>query len=164
MVFKTLIEETKMEMNLLITLAVISVIGIVTNIVYLVKSKDINSDEIESQARINRDKNSSDDKEVESKKNSNPEDLISQALNNLNLELSRDILINISKSSSDYFKELIVTLLINLGYGGSHKEAGEAFKVSRYGGVDGVINEDRLGLELIYVQARHWNEGSIIVT
>ena len=53
-------------------------------------------------------------------------------------------------------------MLINLGYGGSKREAGQAFSRSKDGGVDGVINEDRLGLDKIYVQAKRWAKENVV--
>ena len=61
-----------------------------------------------------------------------------------------------------YFEKIVVDLLINLGYGGSRKEAGQAFSRGKDEGVDGVINEDRLGLDKIYVQAKRWQPESSV--
>ncbi len=58
--------------------------------------------------------------------------------------------------SPEAFEQLVVLLLLKMGYGGSRAEAGEAVGKSGDGGIDGVINEDRLGLDAIYVQAKRW--------
>ena len=59
-----------------------------------------------------------------------------------------------------FFEQLVVQLLLKMGYGGSRQEAGKAVGRSGDGGIDGVINEDRLGLDAIYIQAKRW-EGSV---
>jgi restriction system protein len=65
------------------------------------------------------------------------------------------------KSCSPYFFEkLVVDIVLKLGYGGSHKDAGRAIGKSGDEGIDGVINEDRLGLDSIYLQAKRW-EGNV---
>ncbi|MBX9837939.1 MAG: restriction endonuclease, partial [Silvanigrellaceae bacterium] len=61
-----------------------------------------------------------------------------------------------------FFEKLVVDLLINMGYGGSRKEAGKAFQSTGDGGIDGIIKEDRLGLDAIYIQAKRWNKVSVI--
>lgn len=60
----------------------------------------------------------------------------------------------IKSSSPQFFEKLVVQVIVSLGYGGSLQEAGQAIGKSGDGGVDGVIKEDRLGLELIYLQAK----------
>ncbi len=55
-----------------------------------------------------------------------------------------------------FFERLVVDLLVKMGYGGSRKEAGQAVGQSGDGGIDGIIKEDRLGLDIIYVQAKRW--------
>ena len=54
------------------------------------------------------------------------------------------------------FEHLVVDLLSSMGYGGSREEAAHVTKQSNDGGIDGVINEDRLGLDVIYIQAKRW--------
>ena len=55
-----------------------------------------------------------------------------------------------------FFEELVIDLLVKMGYGGSREDAGKAVGKSGDGGIDGIINEDRLGLDMIYVQAKRW--------
>ena len=62
----------------------------------------------------------------------------------------------IQDNSPDFFEELVIDLLVAMGYGGSREEAGRAVGGSGDGGIDGVINEDILGLDVIYVQAKRW--------
>ncbi len=66
----------------------------------------------------------------------------------------------VKKSSADFFEHLVVELLLKMGYGGSLKEAGSAIGRSGDEGIDGIIKEDRLGLDVIYLQAKKW-EGTV---
>ena len=70
--------------------------------------------------------------------------------------LAAEILVNIKSCSPVYFERLVVQLMIQMGYGGSREEAGKAVGRSGDGGIDGIINEDRLGLDAIYLQAKRW--------
>jgi restriction system protein len=63
--------------------------------------------------------------------------------------------------ASEFFERLVVRLLIAMGYGGSLVDAGKAIGKSGDGGVDGVIKEDKLGLDLIYLQAKRWDSASV---
>lgn len=63
---------------------------------------------------------------------------------------------NISKCSPYFFEQLVVDLMVSMGYGGSRKEAGQAVGGSGDEGIDGIIKEDRLGLDIIYLQAKRW--------
>lgn len=70
--------------------------------------------------------------------------------------LKKEMIERIFESSYFFFEKLVVDLLINLGYGGSRKEAGKAFQTTRDEGIDGTIYEDKLGLDLIHIQAKRW--------
>ena len=70
-------------------------------------------------------------------------------------ELAADLLQRIKDNSPAFFEELVIDLLVAMGYGGSREDA-EAVGRSGDGGIDGVINEDVLGLDVIYVQAKRW--------
>ena len=70
--------------------------------------------------------------------------------------LAAEILERVKSCSPAYFERLVVQLLIKMGYGGSREEAGQAVGRSGDGGIDGIINEDRLGLDAIYLQAKRW--------
>ncbi|ERP87262.1 hypothetical protein Q669_10890 [Labrenzia sp. C1B10] len=91
-----------------------------------------------------------------------PEEQIEQSYRSLNAALRADLLDRIRENSPTFFEKLIVDLLVAMGYGGSHKNAAEQLGRSGDGGVDGVINEDRLGLDRIYVQAKRYAEGNSI--
>lgn len=85
-----------------------------------------------------------------------PEEEIEQAHHLLRQELATDVLESIMKCSPVFFERLVVELMIKMGYGGSREEAGKAVGRSGDGGIDGIINEDRLGLDAIYLQAKRW--------
>jgi len=85
-----------------------------------------------------------------------PEETIERAHLSLRNDLSRELLESIMQCSPAFFELLIIKLMIKMGYGGSREEAGKAVGRSGDGGIDGVINEDRLGLDAIYLQAKRW--------
>ena len=70
-------------------------------------------------------------------------------------ELSSELLFRIKQSSSSFFEKLVLELILKMGYGGSRKEAGQTIGQSGDEGIDGIIYEDRLGLEIIYIQAKN---------
>ncbi|MBU2590827.1 MAG: restriction endonuclease [Nitrospinota bacterium] len=71
-------------------------------------------------------------------------------------DLSQELLDLVKKSSPQFFERLVVELLLSMGYGGSRKDAGQAIGGSGDGGIDGIIKEDKLGLDVIYLQAKRW--------
>ena len=83
-----------------------------------------------------------------------PEESLEYAYEKLHSELSKELLDIVKSCSPDFFERLIIDLLITMGYGGSRKEAGQAMGKSGDGGIDGIINEDKLGLDIIYLQAK----------
>lgn len=91
-----------------------------------------------------------------------PEEAIEAAYKGLRAELGDELLSRILSASPDFFERLVVELLVKMGYGGSRRDAGE--KIGRSGdeGIDGVIKEDRLGLDTIYIQAKRWKVDNII--
>lgn len=86
-----------------------------------------------------------------------PTEAIEAAYQRLRAELASEIMSQIKDSSPIFFERLVVDLMIKMGYGGSRKEAGEATRPSADGGIDGIIREDRLGLDTIYLQAKRWD-------
>jgi restriction system protein len=85
-----------------------------------------------------------------------PEESIERAHLSLRKDLARELLESIMQCSPAFFELLIIKLMIKMGYGGSREEAGKAVGRSGDGGIDGIINEDRLGLDAIYLQANRW--------
>ena len=91
---------------------------------------------------------------------STPEESLEQAYEKLKAELSDEILEKILSCSPDFFEQLVVDLLVKMGYGGSRQNAGERLGQSGDGGIDGIIKEDKLGLDTIFLQAKRW-QGSV---
>lgn len=85
-----------------------------------------------------------------------PEEQIEAAYQAVLTALRADLLERIGQNSPAFFEKLIVDLLVGMGYGGSHKNAAAQLGRSGDGGVDGVVNEDRLGLDRVYVQAKRY--------
>lgn len=89
-----------------------------------------------------------------------PEERISRTIRTAHEDLSAELIETIKQCDPAFFEKLVVKLLLKMGYGGSRQEAGRAVGQSGDGGIDGIINEDRLGLDAIYLQAKRW-EGSV---
>jgi restriction system protein len=89
-----------------------------------------------------------------------PEEVLELSYQNLRRDLAQELLERIMGCSSRFFERLVVDLLVAMGYGGSRKDAGEAVGQSGDGGIDGIIKEDRLGLDVVYIQAKKW-EGTV---
>ena len=87
-----------------------------------------------------------------------PEETLEYAYQNLMAKLGKDLLEQVKRSSPEFFEQLVVDLLLKMGYGGSRKDAGEAIGKSNDGGIDGLIKEDKLGLDIIYIQAKRWQQ------
>ncbi len=85
-----------------------------------------------------------------------PEEQIEVAYENLKENLTSEILSQLKDSSPSFFEKVVVEVLVKMGYGGSRKDAGEAIGKSGDEGIDGIIKEDRLGLDIIYIQAKKW--------
>lgn len=85
-----------------------------------------------------------------------PEESLEIAHQSIRIGLAQDILSRILGCSPAFFERLVVELLVKMGYGGSRQDAGERIGKSGDGGIDGIIKEDRLGLDTIYVQAKRW--------
>ncbi|WP_081403492.1 restriction endonuclease [Acinetobacter sp. HR7] len=85
-----------------------------------------------------------------------PEEIIEIASKELNQSLKEELLEKIKANSPKFFEQLVVDLLVAMGYGGSHQDAAQAIGKTNDGGIDGVISEDRLGLDKIYIQAKRW--------
>lgn len=95
-------------------------------------------------------------KEPKTPKDLTPEETLEYNYQKLRDDLAQDLLNQVKNSSPQFFEKLVVDLLLKMGYGGSRKDAGEALGKSGDGGVDGIIKEDRLGLDVIYIQAKRW--------
>ncbi|MGD1120112.1 MAG: restriction endonuclease [Dehalococcoidales bacterium] len=91
---------------------------------------------------------------------STPEEVISDMYQNLKDNLAKELLQQIKSSPPSLFEDVVVELMIKMGYGGSREDAGKSIGQSGDEGIDGIIKEDRLGLDVIYLQAKRW-EGTV---
>ncbi|AXY55383.1 restriction endonuclease [Acinetobacter chinensis] len=85
-----------------------------------------------------------------------PEESIEIASKELNQSIKDELLEKIKSNTPIFFEQLVVDLLVAMGYGGSHQDAAQAIGKTNDGGIDGIISEDRLGLDKIYIQAKRW--------
>ncbi len=85
-----------------------------------------------------------------------PVESIETAHGTIRRNLGTELIEQIKSCSPGFFEKLVVEVLVAMGYGGTRKDAGKVIGGSGDEGVDGVINEDRLGLDVIYVQAKRW--------
>lgn len=86
-----------------------------------------------------------------------PEEALDAAYGRLRTGLEEELLEAVKAVSPVFFEQLVIDLLVKMGYGGSRTDAARAVGRSGDGGIDGVIDEDRLGLDVIYVQAKRWD-------
>lgn len=90
-----------------------------------------------------------------------PEENIDQIYKKINDQLAEDLLETILEKDGYYFERLVMDVLIKMGYGDFRNDAKEITKKSNDGGIDGIINQDKLGLDKIYVQAKRWKDGVV---
>ncbi|HZL72180.1 MAG TPA: restriction endonuclease, partial [Planctomycetota bacterium] len=89
-----------------------------------------------------------------------PHDRLVSSYQTIRKQLSQEILERTLKCSPRFFEEVVIDVLLALGYGGNRKDAGQAVGKTGDGGIDGIIKEDKLGLDVIYLQAKRW-EGPV---
>lgn len=85
-----------------------------------------------------------------------PEEVAINSIRQINESLKQTLISQIKSCSPQFFERLVVDLLLKMGYGGSFREAGQVIGKSGDGGIDGLIKEDKLGLDVIYIQAKRW--------
>lgn len=90
-----------------------------------------------------------------------PSELLENAYENLRDELGAELLTRLKKASPSFFEHAVVDLLVKMGYGGSRSDAGKAIGKTGDGGIDGIIKEDRLGLDVVYIQAKRWDNNPV---
>lgn len=90
-----------------------------------------------------------------------PSEALEAAYENLRDELSDELLSRLKKISPAFFERIVVELLVKMGYGGSRVDAGKAIGRSGDGGIDGIIKEDKLGLDVVYIQAKRWDNNPV---
>lgn len=86
-----------------------------------------------------------------------PEEALDEAYEQMRSSLEAEILAAVASSTPEFFERLVVDVLVHMGYGGNRKDAGQAVGKSGDGGIDGIIKEDKLGLDTIFVQAKKWD-------
>ena len=89
-----------------------------------------------------------------------PQEALESTYQRLRDTLAQDLLERVRAAPPRFFEKLVLDLLVAMGYGGSRKDAGQAVGQSGDGGIDGIIKEDKLGLDVVYVQAKRW-EGTV---
>lgn len=85
-----------------------------------------------------------------------PTEALEDAFQTIKGELAENLLDQVKKSSPAFFEKLVLNLLLNMGYGGLREDAGKTVGQSHDEGIDGIIKEDKLGLDIIYIQAKRW--------
>ncbi len=85
-----------------------------------------------------------------------PDEQLAAAYQALQQSLADELLAQVRAATPSFFEQVVVDLMIAMGYGGSRKEAGKATQLTNDDGIDGIIKEDKLGLDVIYLQAKRW--------
>lgn len=85
-----------------------------------------------------------------------PEEILENSYLKIRKTLAQELLMKVKSCSPSFFESLVVELLVKMGYGGSIKDAGRSIGRSGDEGIDGIIKEDKLGLDVIYIQAKRW--------
>lgn len=96
--------------------------------------------------------------EIVEKTSQTPQEILETSYQTLRKNLAQELLEQVKSKPPEFFEQLIVDLLVTMGYGGSVKEAGQAVGQVGDGGIDGIIKEDKLGLDAIYLQAKRWED------
>ncbi len=86
-----------------------------------------------------------------------PEEALQHAYESIRSDLAGQILERITRNSPQFFERLVVDLMVSMGYGGSRADAGKSIGGGSDEGIDGIIKEDRLGLDVVYLQAKRWD-------
>ena len=113
--------------------------------------------EFQSTSRLS---NKRGDEEEAEEPNQTPEEILESSYQGLRRDLAQELLDRVKSSPPRFFENLVVDLLVAMGYGGSRADAGQAVGRSSDGGIDGIIKEDKLGLDVVYIQAKRW-EGTV---
>lgn len=96
------------------------------------------------------------ERQIEENEDKTPEETLELSYQKIKSSLALELLNRIIDLSPSFFERLVVELLVKMGYGGSIKDAGKAIGKSGDEGIDGTIKEDKLGLDVIYIQAKRW--------
>ncbi len=91
-----------------------------------------------------------------------PQDLMDRSYQTLTDTLADELLSEILNQTSDFFEKLVVDLLVSMGYGGSKSENSQVLGKTGDEGIDGIIKEDKLGFDKIYIQAKRWDKSNVV--
>lgn len=109
------------------------------------------------QFKLSKDESTQDSTiEIEESKKQTPEESIEYGYRSIRKSIEQEIILKLKSISPSFFEKIVVELLVNMGYGGSIQDAGQAIGKSGDEGIDGIIKEDKLGLDVIYIQAKRW--------
>lgn len=101
------------------------------------------------------------DKNEQGTTNKTPSEIMDEAYLEINKDLTKRLLDEVKRQSPQFFEQLVIHLLVAMGYGGSFEDAAKVTQYSHDDGIDGVIKEDKLGLDTIYVQAKRYTTESV---
>ncbi len=90
-----------------------------------------------------------------------PSEALEKAYESLRNDLADELIKKLKQVNPTFFERIVVELLVKMGYGGSRADAGKAIGRSGDGGIDGIIKEDKLGLDVVYIQAKRWDTNSV---
>jgi restriction system protein len=117
--------------------------------------------EFQNASRNSNDTSEDDNTNIEGSEQT-PEENLDKAYQRIRKSLASELLNKVVELSPAFFERLVVELLVKMGYGGSIKDAGKALGKTGDEGIDGTIKEDKLGLDIIYIQAKRWKPGNVV--
>jgi restriction system protein len=116
--------------------------------------EEISTPDINTGTQVNLFASSSEENHETGGNNQHPEESIEENYQQIRKELATELLQKIKNNTPAFFEKLVVNLLVNMGYGGSWEDAGEVTGGPGDGGIDGIINQDKLGLDVVGIQAK----------
>lgn len=116
---------------------------------------------VEFKESSKKEKNILSNNEAEITDQQTPEESLEYGYQKIRQNLAQELINRIKSCSPSFFEKLVIELLVKMGYGGSLHDAGKAIGKSGDEGIDGIIKEDRLGLDVIYIQAKRWDKGTV---
>jgi len=106
----------------------------------------------------NEDKNNTSNEIIDGSENQTPLERLEESYLYIQKELADELLDKVKSGTWQFFEDLVIDLMVKMGYGGSRNKADESIKRTSDEGIDGIINEDKLGLDVIYLQAKMWTK------
>jgi restriction system protein len=102
------------------------------------------------------------DEVIEETSTQTPEETLETSYIKIRKSLAQELINKVMTLPPAFFERLVVELLVKMGYGGSMQDAGKAIGKTGDEGIDGTIKEDKLGLDIIYIQAKRWQPGNVV--